>query len=181
MCIRDSTWVEVPAREVEIYQLKLLSFSSGKHPQAEFELCCSKGTYVRSLCQDIGKRSGYGAYQASLRRTKVGVFSLSQARDLEEIERAIKTGNIKHILFTPADSLPHFRKVTVKKGVEVLMKWGRPLYSSHISEVPRELEKGDRVRFCSEKGDLVGVGIALQSGSHFVRDKVGFKYLRVLV
>jgi len=173
--------VKIPPREIHIYELNLIKFSPGKHPEADFELRCSKGTYVRSLCYDIGKASGYGAYQASLCRTKIGSFSLDRARDLSEIEEKAKEGKWGEILLSPAEALPNFPKILVKKGMEKLIKWGRPLYLSHFSYIPPNLEKGDRVRVCSQEDDLLAIGVALQSGFHFTKDKVGLKYLRVLV
>ena len=168
------------AREIHIYELKLLNFSPGIHPEAEFEVRCSKGAYIRSLCNDIGKASGYGAYQSSLCRVKVGPFSIRDAKNLEEVENLIGEDKLKEALYSPSEALPHFPKVLVKKGVEKIIKWGRPLYLSHLSIFPSQLEKGDRVRICSEKGDLLAVGVSLQNSSHFVKDRVGFKYLRVL-
>ncbi len=178
---RKGTKVEVPPRQVYIYDLRLIGFHPGVHPEAVFELCCSKGTYVRSLCRDIGEASGYGAYQASLCRTKIGPFSLKSAQDLKNVQKATEKGELSKILFSPADALPNFPKILVKEGVEKLIKWGRPLYFSHFFGISPDLEKGDRVRLCSKEGRLLAVGVALQSGFHFAKDKVGFKYLRVLV
>ena len=172
--------VNLPPREVYIHKLKILNFFPGIHPEVEFEVRCSKGTYIRSLCHDIGKESGFGAYQSSLIRTKVGPFSIEDAKDLEEIENLIKEGRLKDIIYPPAEALPHFPMVTIKKGMEKMVKWGRPLYFPHFSGIPSFLEKGDKVRICSEEGDLLAVAVSLQNGSHFVKDKEGFKYLRVL-
>lgn len=177
---RKGVEVEVSPREVRIYELKLLEFIPGTHPEAKFELRCSKGTYVRSLCRDVGRESGYGGYQGSLCRTKVGPFSIEEAKELEEVEKLIKEGKLQGILIPPAQALPHFPRVVVKEGVENFVKWGRPLYNSHFSDIPHSIEKGDRVRICSEDGRLLAVGVALQSGFHFSSDKVGFKYLRVV-
>lgn len=178
---RKGGGVKVSPREVHIYQLKLKGFSPGTYPEVDFEVRCSKGTYIRSLCQDIGKTSGYGAYQASLCRTRVGAFLLARAKDLKGIEEKADPDRLSEILIPPAEILPHFPKILVKKGVEKLIKWGRPLYLSHFSHIPPELEKGDRVRLCSIEGNLLAIGVALQSGYHFTKDKAGLKYLRVLM
>lgn len=178
---REGQQVKVSPREVHIYELKLLEFSPGIHPEAEFELRCSKGTYIRSLCQDVGKVSGYGAYQASLCRKQVGYFSIDDALDLEQIEEKTEKGELSETLLSPAKALPNYPQILVKKGVEKLIKWGRPLYLSHFSGIPPDLEKGDRVRLCSQEGGLLAIGVALQSGFHFTKDKAGFRYLRVLI
>lgn len=176
---REGVEVKVPPREVEIHELQLLDFSPGSHPWAEFKLRCSKGTYVRSLCRDIGEVSEYGAYQSSLCRTRVGPFRLQDASTCKEIEKIKENEQVEKVILPLSKSLPHLPKVLVKKEAEKLVKWGRPLYLTHISQLPPGLEKGDRVTLCSKQGDLLAVAVSLQSGLHFVKDHVGFKYLRV--
>lgn len=77
--------------------------------------------------------------------------------------------------------MPHLPLVKVKRGAEKLVKWGVPLYLSHLKEIPATLEKGDKVRLCDQEGNLLAVATSLQGGTHFSQEKVGFKYLRVLV
>jgi tRNA pseudouridine55 synthase len=67
---------------IEIYETELLDF---KPPEIIFRVRCSKGTYVRTLCEDIGKMLGYPAHMSSLVRTRVGKFSLEEARCLDNI------------------------------------------------------------------------------------------------
>jgi len=177
---RKGVKVKIPSREVQIYYLRLLSFSPGRHPKAEFELHCSKGTYVRSLCRDIGKICGYGAYQKSLCRIQVGPFYLKEAKKMEEIEEKIKEGKIEKIFWGLTQSLPHLPLLKVKGEAEKLVRWGVPLYLSHIKEIPHNLEKGDKVRLCNNKGELLAVAVSLQKGTHFSQERAGFKYLRVL-
>jgi len=174
---REGVEVKRPFREVQIYELQLLDFIPGLHPRVRFKLSCSKGTYVRSLCGDIGNASGYGGYQASLRRTRVGFFDLSKAKKLEELEE----GNIREEIYPLKEALPHLPLVEVKKEAENLIKWGRPLYLVHVEKLPPELKKEDRVRVCSQGGELLAVAKCLQDGTHFFKDRIGFKYLRVLV
>ena len=167
-------------RIVNVHELQALRFSFNSHPQVEFRAHCSKGTYIRSLCADIGEASGFGAYQLSLRRTRIGPFDLKQARKLEDLDGKSKEER-EEILLSLKDALPHLPLVTIKRGVEKIVRWGRPLYLSHIHELPSKLEKGDRVKLCTQEGKLLAVGISLQKGTHFCQDRVGFKYLRVLI
>jgi len=178
---RAGTTVDLNPRTVHIYDLDLVGFLPGLHPAAEFRLRCSKGTYVRSVCRDVGEASGFGAYQAFLQRTNVGNFSLEEARTLDELSKIAAIGRLPDVVMDMIEILPHFPKVCLKAGADRLVKWGRPLYLSHVAELSPMLEKGDRVRLCSSEGRLLALGVALQSGLHFVRDKAGFKYLRVLV
>ena len=167
-------------RIVNIHQLQALRFSFDSHPQVEFRAHCSKGTYIRSLCADIGEASGFGAYQCSLRRIRIGPFDLKQASKLEDLDGKSKEEREENIL-SLKDALPHLPLVTIKKGGEKIIRWGRALYLSHIYELPSKLEKGDRVRLCTQEGKLLAVGVSLQKGTHFYEDRVGFKYLRVLI
>ena len=178
---RDGLEVERIPRKVWIYELELLDFVSNHHPKVQFRVRCSKGTYVRSLCADIGKVSGFGAYEAALCRTKVGPFDLKQAKTLKDLEKKVAQGKEEEIICSLKDVLPHLPLVKVKPGVEKVVKWGRPLYLSHLDFLPKELGKGDKVRLCSQEGELLAVAISLQEESHFCKDKIGFKYLRVLI
>ena len=73
-----------PLREVEVIRLNLVSFDTGRQ-QAVFDVNCSKGTYIRQLCEDIGAALGTGAYAASLRRTAVGDLRVDMASGIEEL------------------------------------------------------------------------------------------------
>ncbi len=84
---REGRLVERPAREIEIKDFKLLEFQDGENPRASFVLTCSKGTYVRTICHDLGKRLGCGAHQSALVRLRSGPFKLEEAFTLEDLER----------------------------------------------------------------------------------------------
>ena len=79
---RKGIKVELKARKVAISRLDILGMSL---PEVSFKVTCSKGTYVRQLCVDIGEELGCGAYLSRLRRTRSGKFSLSDALNLSEL------------------------------------------------------------------------------------------------
>lgn len=81
---RKGKTVEREPRTVHIYDFRLLKFGS---PYATFRLTCTKGTYVRTLCHDIGESLGCGAHLASLRRIRSGRFDIQDARPLDELLR----------------------------------------------------------------------------------------------
>src|SRR5690554_582555 len=85
---REGMEVKRKARKITIYDLKRISEVKYFEDQAEFEfkVHCSKGTYIRTLCVEIGKALGYPAYMQELRRTKSGIFSLRDAFTLEDIK-----------------------------------------------------------------------------------------------
>ena len=80
---RQNVEVTIPEREIEIYEISLLAL---KEPTLLFDVNCSKGTYIRTLCMDIGKRLDIPAVMSFLVRTRVGGFCLEKAVTLAEIK-----------------------------------------------------------------------------------------------
>lgn len=87
--------VERKPRPVKIYELEILDC---RLPAVTFRVVCSKGTYVRTLCADIGARLGCGGTMQSLRRTRVGGFRLEEAYTLAQLERLRDTGTLGEAL-----------------------------------------------------------------------------------
>ena len=83
---RAGQTVERKAREIAVYELDILSV---KLPEIRIHVRCSKGTYIRTLCEDLGRLLGTGAAMQYLQRTRVGIFSLDQALTLKEIEKLV--------------------------------------------------------------------------------------------
>ena len=87
-------------------------------------ISCSKGTYVRTLCSDIGEALGCGACMSSLRRTRAGVFSADEAHSLADIEAAAREGRLSDIIL-PVDTLfASFPKLTVSQSAAKRLKNG---------------------------------------------------------
>ena len=87
-------------------------------------ISCSKGTYVRTLCSDIGEALGCGACMSSLRRTRAGVFSVDDAHSLADIEAAVREGRLSNIIL-PVDTLfASFPKLTVSQSAAKRLKNG---------------------------------------------------------
>ena len=93
--------VERKPRPVRIYELEILEF---RLPVVVFRAVCSKGTYIRTLCSDIGGKLGCGGAMQSLKRTRVGRFSLEAARTLGEIQLLKDEGRLDEVLL-PVDSV----------------------------------------------------------------------------
>ena len=93
---REGVVVERPARRVEIFDMELMEVSL---PTAVFRVECSKGTYIRSLCRDIGEKLKCGAAMEKLIRSRSGEFTLEDALKLSETEALVKAGEIdSHIV-----------------------------------------------------------------------------------
>ncbi|OIO20113.1 MAG: tRNA pseudouridine(55) synthase TruB [Candidatus Magasanikbacteria bacterium CG_4_10_14_0_8_um_filter_32_14] len=79
---RQGKEIEREACNIEIYNIKLLNY---KYPELSIEIICSTGTYIRQLAQDIGKALECGAYCLELRRTRIGDYSVEDAKKVKEI------------------------------------------------------------------------------------------------
>ena len=82
---RKGQTVEVKPRAIEIYDIKLIHINNEKK-QIEFEVFCGKGTYIRSLCEDIAKKLETVGYMKELKRIQVGEFKIEDSITLEELE-----------------------------------------------------------------------------------------------
>lgn len=91
---RKGQKVEIKPREIEIYELKLLNINK-KEKILEFIVKCSKGTYIRTLCEDIAQKLGSIGYMKSLMRLTVGEFSIDNSVNLSEI---LEASNAKELL-----------------------------------------------------------------------------------
>lgn len=88
---RSDEEIELKARDIHIDDFRL---SLDRFPELDFEVTCSKGTYIRSLAHDFGKALGNGACLKSLRRTRIGAFKVGDAWTLEALkQRIIDTGD----------------------------------------------------------------------------------------
>lgn len=102
---RQGIEIERPSRMINIKELELLTFDA---PNVSFRVKCTKGTYVRVLCDDIGLALGCGAYVSQIRRTRSGDFSIKESLDLSRV-REIKGSELPYFLknenyykFTPS-------------------------------------------------------------------------------
>lgn len=85
---RKGQEVEIKPRKIEIYNIELLNIKE-KQKQIEFKVSCSKGTYIRSLCEDIAQRLETVGYMLELKRIQVGNFNIKEAITIEQLENNI--------------------------------------------------------------------------------------------
>jgi tRNA pseudouridine55 synthase len=95
---RKGIQIKLIPRKVKIFQLNLLDARWDRYPSISFKVHCSKGTYIRTLCNDIGVYLGYGAYMSNLRRIQVGKITLKQAIKLDNFIKLTFEKQKKHIL-----------------------------------------------------------------------------------
>lgn len=145
----------LPPRLVEIYRIDLLDFAG---PVAELEIECGKGTYIRSLAQDIGQEMGCGAYLESLARTRVGPFTLESAIGDEELEQALAGGSWQTLLLPIDYGLVGLPAVTLQIEDEQDVRHGQPVHLGESRpQAVRQPAPGMQVRAYAEDGSLVGI------------------------
>jgi tRNA pseudouridine55 synthase len=83
---RKGEFIAIQPRPVHIYSFKITRINM---PELDFEVNCSKGTYIRSLANDFGKQMGSGAYHSALCRTKIGDYSVENSWDLDQLIAAL--------------------------------------------------------------------------------------------
>lgn len=120
---RQGLEIERISREVVISGLRMVRWIDGEFPRAVFDIDCSKGTYVRTLCHDMGEWFGCGAHMAFLLRLRSGPLRLENSWTLEEIAGAVAKGNysflipLPHGLELPQVILPSFRVQAFGNGL----------------------------------------------------------------
>ena len=157
---RKGLEVERKSRRVVVKQLELREFRGGDAPEADIYLECSKGTYVRSIAEDLGHALGCGAHVSALRRTRAGPFSLADSVTLATLEALKENEELAQMdeLLLPADTavltLP---LVELSESGGFYMRQGQPLL------VPNAPCDG-MVRIALETGEFLGVGEILDDG-----------------
>ena len=149
--------VEREPRSVTIARLELLTCEA---EQARLEVDCSKGTYIRTLVEDIGQLLGCGAHVAQLRRTKAGPFDLSRTVTLEELERVHAEGGNEAVdqFLLPVDSgLQHWPLLQFSEHSSFYWLQGQPVRAP-------EAPKFGMVRVQDHNGRFIGIGEVSEDG-----------------
>ncbi|EGW40442.1 tRNA pseudouridine(55) synthase TruB [Desulfosporosinus sp. OT] len=95
---RQGIDIEIAPREVSIYKLELKQWYEREFPRAILNIECSKGTYIRTLCHDLGQALGCGAHMSNLLRIRSGPFKVQESWTLEEIEKAVSESTYPFLL-----------------------------------------------------------------------------------
>ncbi len=151
---RQGLQVERAARQVEIHSLELLSFNA---PFVSFRVTCSRGTYVRTLADDIGTILGCGACLKELRRIASGPFHLRSSITLEMLEIAFKEGRSADYFVAPHEALGHLPDIPLNEAGLARVLHGRsPEWSGKQFEASQPGTSPSLVRL-SSGSELVAV------------------------
>jgi tRNA pseudouridine55 synthase len=141
---------------VSIYEIKMLRL---KGDELEIDVHCSKGTYVRTLAEEIGAALGCGAHLSALRRTASGQFDLQQAVTLPELEHLAEDGfeELDSLLLPPEEALSDWPMVNLSDNTAYYLQQGQAV------QVPRAPTSG-WVRLRRDDGKFLGIGQILEDG-----------------
>ena len=149
---REGVTVERKARPIEILDIRY----GGSPVENEYVLTvrCSKGTYIRTLCHDIGAKLSVGGCMKELLRTKVGRFELSESRTLDELQKLKEEDRLAEAVLPVEEvfkELPEIRSDT--EELDKLLKNGNPFRSRAVKDV----KGGDMFRVYHSDGTFIGV------------------------
>ncbi len=157
---RQGIEVERKSRTVVVKKLELLDFRSGEKPEVDIFLECTKGTYVRSIAEDLGQALGCGAHVSALRRTRAGPFSIEDSVTMNTLEALKQNEAVAQMddLLMPADTaVKALPLVELGESGGFYMRQGQPVL------VPNAPGSG-MVRVALETGEFLGVGEILDDG-----------------
>ena len=132
---REGKTVERKARPVHFFEIRLLEMEL---PLVRVRVTCSKGTYIRTLCHDIGEKLGCGAAMESLLRTQVGRFELKDSLTLSQVEEAVADGTVEEKILGIEEALKEYPGVFCTKTGDRLLANGNPLDQNFVSEASKE-------------------------------------------
>ncbi|WP_447978168.1 tRNA pseudouridine(55) synthase TruB [Candidatus Nitrospira bockiana] len=159
---RAGRTVEREPRPVTVYDLDVLSIAL---PDVAFRVRCSKGTYVRTLCADIGEGLGVGGHLLALERTRVGPLAIEAARTIEETIDDYRHGRLAMLSLDAA--LAHLPALVVSEPAAERARYGVPIpahavrWAGEFTEEPNlKAAEPFRVRLKGPDGLLIGLGTA---------------------
>lgn len=164
---RKGKTVEVPTRQVTIYQLTVQAWHPSKYPELTVDVDCGPGTYIRSLARDIGEAVGTGATLAQLTRTHSSGFDLESSITLEDLEQAI--ANETFSPYAAGEAVRHLSAIALPPALALRWRMGQKIALtetgiaglSNAHQLPRSTEAAaaDPVRIITATAqEFLGIG-----------------------
>lgn len=151
---REGKEIERKSRRIKIYDIKILEFLPPN--KIVIDVICSKGTYIRTLCSDIGKKLGCGGNMSYLLRTMSGRFNIDTAIKLDELKTIVEKGSIDDILITIDDVLCNYKKIKILPKATKLLHNGGKIYE-YFFDGKYDIKKGEEVLVYDAQGIFIGI------------------------
>lgn len=161
---RKGQKVEIPLREIEIFKIQLIQIDE-KENQILFEVHCSKGTYIRSLCEDVAEKLGTVGYMKELMRKKVGRFQIEDALLLEDLQEK-NLDEIGERILSIETIFSDFPKIELPKQKQQLFFNGVCLHANELGK--QNLQEGSYLVYDGE----IFLGIAVAKKNLLKRDVI---------
>ena len=153
--------VEPKPRTIHIYRLELIGFAYPRRPHLTIEVECSRGTYIRTLAEQIGERLGTGAFISALERHFVGPFTLEKALGLTDIENRARTSGLTGLILPPDQALPHLPALVLRDTDIGYLQQGRALFPEQDPEEGAEVwQRGQFYRVYDQSGKFKTLAVA---------------------
>ena len=159
---REGKEVERKARPVTIYYIEIMDMQL---PELTIKVGCSKGTYIRTLCHDLGERLGCGAAMAALERTKSGQFTLDTALTLAELEEKLKDAGDNRDAVIETHVIPVDKMFSELSELRLLPEWerlvqnGNSFEERNLKKEFRNKERADKSEYRVYIGDNIFMGV----------------------
>ena len=150
---REGKEVERKARRITIHEIRILEINL---PEVKLEVTCSKGTYIRTLCHDIGNLLGTGGCMEELTRTKVGRFELKDSLKLEELSDLAQNGRLEDALIPLDQMFSELQSVVPAEKYISKAYNGNDFFKNQLSE-DGKFCSGEKVRVYDAQGHFIGV------------------------
>lgn len=151
---REGKEVERAARPITVYEIEVLE---EKHPEYVFKVECSKGTYIRTLCHDIGEQLGCGAVMTKLIRSRVGEFEIEKAHTLDELQRLADQGILSEAIVPVEKMFEDYPALVVKESSHKVIQNGNQLKKEDFLENTEEIADGKEIRVYSHQNIFFGI------------------------
>lgn len=149
--------VERRARRVQILGIRV---ERAELPRVWMTVTCSKGTYIRTLCHDIGEKLGCGGCMEHLKRTAVGRFTVKESLKLDEIEKLRDENRLDSCILTVEEALMCYPALRVRPEADAFLLNGNPCFKNQLDQredCGKEPGDGQRFRMYDSKGQFAGV------------------------
>ena len=161
---RQGIEIDRPARQITIFDYQIIDFRPGTNAKVDVEVHCSKGTYIRTLAEDLGAALGCGAHVSALHRFRAGPFDEQQTISLKELEKLKEQGSVEELdqLLKPVDTpVSNYPAVEFDQIMAGYFQLGQEISANKAFHQGQE---GDIVRVFREGGTFLGIGTVTEDG-----------------
>ena len=161
-----------------------IKFVSREENQVKFQVQCSAGTYIRTLCHDIGQELGCGAHMSHLVRSGIGLFDLKTATTLGALKEASQKKLLDEVLFPIEKVLAFLPELRIKDDFVNALAHGKALKKSSFQAFPTQFKPGISLRVSNGSNRVLAIVEPLVNREQFDKmdaDEIAFKSKRVLI